>query len=278
MKKIFTVILLLGATVCAWAQDLAQQADSLAIMREEINQLKSDYADLKNDEENNKKLDETKRIWKRNKFFRVGYAATSSSFQGFKQDNKGGVFFNFGTSFLYPKQPIANFLKVGFDVIWFDFTYGTLKNNGYRYGDFNLGYDDDYGYDDDEDYDMDFKMKPTFLTMTMGIGPNVTATPFYMMDNALKELKVRLYGHYRPGVTVYFVSEDGDTEAAWAYTGWWDFGVNFSWKVIGVGVEGSWGNGNFKSLVSDFDEDEDTVYRNGKRSFASCRVYLSLNF
>lgn len=284
MKKILLTAVLFAFAVNVNAQDeISQSTDSLAVMQEEINQLKSEYADLKANADYNEQQNEIAKIWKRNKFFRIGYAGTASSFKGYTWDNKGGVFFNFGTSFLYPKQPVANCLKFGFDVIWFDMTYGTLKSNDsvYDWGDYDdyrssrAYYDDDYDYDDDEG--TGFTLKPTFLTMTMGIGPNITATPFYMMDNALRELKVRLYGHYRPGVTAFLVSENDEMEAAWAYTGWWDFGINFSWKLIGIGVEGSWGSGNFKSLVSEFDEEMGDS-RSGKRSFSSCRAYISLNF
>lgn len=274
MKKLLLAVGIIASAALANAQDeISQTTDSIAIMQEEINQLKNEYEDLKATADFNAQQDEIAKIWKRNKFFRVGYAGTSLKWEDLTLKNNGGVFFNFGTSFLYPQQPVANCLKFGFDVIWFDLTYGSFKSLAESYEDSyrSTRYDD---YDDD--YDDGFSIKPTFLTMTMGIGPNVTATPFYMMDNPLRELKVRLYGHYRPGVTAYLVSEKDEMEAAWAYTGWWDFGINFSWKIIGVGVEGSWGSGNFKSLVSEFEEDGNSSSLKG--SFSSCRAYISLNF
>lgn len=288
MKKLLIIAGILSYAALANAQyENEQTTDSIAVMQEEINQLKSEYEDLRATSEFNAQQEEIAKIWKRNKFFRVGYAGTSMSEDEVTLKNSGGVFFNFGTTFLFPKQPVANFVKFGFDVIWFDLTYGTFKSYADSYGfdtrSTRYGYDGDYDYDDDFDFDdedFEINIKPTFLTMTMGIGPNVTATPFYMMDNPLRELKVRLYGHYRPGVTAFLVSEKDEMEAAWAYTGWWDFGINFSWKIIGIGVEGSWGSGSFKSLVSDFEEEAGLADSspNMKRSFSSCRAYISLNF
>ncbi len=281
----------MAAAFSASAQMSSQAtADSISALSEEVAALRQDYANLKAESDQIAKEVKNDKLWKRNSFARIGYAATTSKFtpnginETFKQGNRGGVSLQMGHTYLFPKQPIANLLKIGIDAIWCDFTYGTLKNNGYSYGSIDWDFDpDDYDIDG-EDWDIDMedylKMKPTFLTVGVGFGPNITVTPLYMLNNAGRDLKISLYGHYRPSLGAYMVSEDGDLEAAWAYTGMWAFGGSINWRMIGIGVEGNWGSGKFKSLVDSFDDETvlETSDRSGKRSFSACRVYISFNF
>lgn len=274
MKKLYTLALFASIAFGAMAQTSAE-ADSIARLSREIEELKQDYAQLKEESDQRSADADLKKIWKRNSFVRIGYSATSSSFRGFEQGNKGGVSLQMGHTYLYPNQPIANLLKVGFDAIWLDFNYGQLKNNGYHYDDIDLGYDEDWDVGDLDDY---LSLKPSYLTVGMGIGPNVTLTPLYMLDNAARELKVSLYGHYRPSLGAYMVSEDGEQEVSFGYVGMWAFGGCIKWRMIGVGVEGNWGSGNFNSLVDEFADEYYEGDRSGKRKFSSCRVYFSFNF
>lgn len=229
-------------------------------------------------------------IWGKGRFFRLGYASVQTG-DGMNpvEKNKYGFFLTKGTSYLFPKQPIAGLMKVGVDAVWFDAQVSKYKSpydNTVWTNDFDY---DDVIYDDDDDDDipgMDMLNKlidnvgHLSMTMGMGIGPVVTVAPFALSNvKVMKPLKASVYFHYCPTFAMYARIDSGDVEMATGFCNMMDFGFNLMYRAIGVGVEGHWGNGKFKPL--DFESifgGESLGSDRYKRSFANTRVYIQFRF
>lgn len=186
-----------------------------------------------------------------------------------------------GTSYLFPRKPILGIFKAGLDVRWFDLSVAKFKKSPLLIdGDMA-----DIYPDPGDEYDDEIpNIGKWSLQLGMGIGPVITAAPFASSGSSIRSLKASVYFHYRPSLGAYFLSEDGETDASWAYCGMMDFGGKIQCKAIGIGVEGSWGKGKFKSLVDDFMDDgetnEDFATSSDKvtRKFATTRLYITFTF
>lgn len=229
-------------------------------------------------------------IWGKGRFLRIGYANVQTG-DGMNpvEKNKFGFFLTKGTSYLFPKQPIAGLLKVGVDAVWLDMQLSKYKSpyaNTVWTSEFE--YDNDYKYDDEGGSGMDILDKLAgnvghmSMTFAMGVGPVVTVAPFALSKvNIMKPLKASVYFHYCPTMGMYARMDSGDMEMATGFCNMMDFGFNLTYRAIGVGVEGHWGKGKFKPL--DFesllgDADDSVGSSRYKRSFANTRVYLQVRF
>lgn len=272
MKKFIAIMLLAvagAASVNAQTTD-AERADSLqalldeqeaAAMRAELNQ----------------------KIWgKKGRFTRLGYALaqTGDEFSPVEK-SKYSFFLTKGTTYRFPKQPIAGLLKIGIDAVWFD-AQVTKYNSPYSSLDWTSEIEPDefYDYDDDSE-DFDLNIGCWGLGLAMGIGPNVSVAPFALTNiKGLQPLRVSLYFHYSPTVQLYMKSQDGEMELSTAFCNMMNFGGTLTYRAISIGYEGRWGKGNFKPL--DFGEmlgGEDSMGTNKyTRRFANNRFYIQFAF
>lgn len=232
-------------------------------------------------------------IWGKGRFLRLGYASVQTG-DGLNpvEKNKYGFFLTKGTSYIFPKQPIAGLLKVGVDAVWFDMQFSKYQSP-YK----NSVWTSEFEYDDSDDYEDDYdegfpgldmlnklydNVGHMSMSVGMGIGPVVTVAPFALSNvNIMKPLKASVYFHYSPTFGMYARMDGGDVEMATGFCNMMDFGFNLTYRAIGVGVEGRWGNGKFKPI------DFESLFDNGgeslgssryKRSFANTRVYLQFRF
>lgn len=227
-------------------------------------------------------------VWKKNNYTNLGYSIsqTGTDYSAI-QDSKFSFFITKGNTYYWPKsKPWFGMLKVGLDIRWLDMQVTKFKTESAGWEDWD---ESDPWDDDDNNFigsDMlDKVMNLGCYNLTMGafgFGPSVGVSPFAKMSNGLRHLRASLYFHYQPAVTAYILSQDGETEFSWAYTGMWDFGGKITYRFISFGVEGRWGNGKFKPL--DFsglfgdDEDSGTPAAKINRKFANTRIYVGFTF
>lgn len=275
MKHIFAIITALAFTsVFALAQEQsdAMRADSLQ------NEL-----DAVHKKEVDRELD--KSVWGKGRYSRLGFAwAQTVDEIGPVCKSSFAFFATKGATYFIPSRPIAGMLKFGVDVKWFDFQFSKFNSPD---DDLKWSSEIDESFSDgDEDYIgfPDLKLSRMSMTLGMfGVGPYVSVAPLTFTGNKnLAPLRVSAYFHYIPTVGAYAYLNDGDMEASYAYVNMMDLGVNISWRIVSLGVEGHWGSGKFKPV--DF---ESMIGESGPlsmgtkkytRKFASTRLYVQLKF
>jgi hypothetical protein len=191
-------------------------------------------------------------------------------------DSKFGFMIRKDHTYFLHKKAIGNVVKIGIDAIWSDVTvtkYDTGEHTKDWFNSFDLDLDDylDDELDDVSDYKK-YNIGLWTINYSLGIGPSVTIAPFANSSSGIRFLKVKLYGHFKPTYSILIVSDDNDTDAQSGYCSMFDFGGRISYKIISLGIDGSWGNGKFESLI-DSENDIKTKYK-----FASTRFYLAFNF
>lgn len=219
-------------------------------------------------------------VFKKNKYLNLGYATaeTCTDFSSV-QKSQYSFFINKGTTYYWPKSKAwFGMLKVGLDMRWMDFSFSKYKNESKGWEDWGTP---------EESTGSDFLDKFTNLgefSLTAGVfgfGPSVGVAPFASMNNGLRHLRASIYFHYQPAVSAYFISEDGETEFSWAYTGMWDFGGKLVYRALYLGIEGRWGNGKFKPLNFDSflgeGEGSGSDYKIN-RKFAQTRFFIGFTF
>ncbi|MCM1310952.1 MAG: hypothetical protein NC301_08015 [Bacteroides sp.] len=231
------------------------------------------------------------KTWGKGRYTRLGYAWSQTADEYSPADkSKFSFFLTKGTTYYFPKKPIANMLKIGIDATWFDI---QVSKYGNAYSDLKWSsefepvqgpdvYDEDGDFDEEgELFDLD-KIGTWGLSFAMGIGPNVSIAPFALTNiKIMQPLRVSVYFHYDPTVMLYMRSQNSDIELSTAYVNMMDLGVNLHYRKIGIGYEARWGNGKFKPL--DFsamlDENGESLgTEKYTRRFANNRIYLQFTF
>lgn len=284
MKKI---LISLMAAVLAMPTMFAQQEESVEVIEviaeEDVTPVPSAEKQAKAKAANT----DFTGIWKQKKFWKLSYNIAQTQAEGSPVEKaKFGFGLTSGRTWLFPKQPVADMLKFGFDVNFVDLQVAKFgsPNSG-----FNMPEDDD---DDDGGLLGKFSNLGRWSLQAgiLGIGPNVSIAPFSRMNNASRFFKASIYFHYQPTLGIYLMSEDGDVDASFAYCNIFQFGGQISWKFIGIGIEGNWGSGKFKPIMAEFADDlfDDGGLREElgmqsfsgkiKRKFANTRLFISFTF
>lgn len=226
-------------------------------------------------------------VWRKNSYTLLGYAKqqTGTDFEAV-QNSKFSFFIAKGNTYYWPKsKPWFGMLKLGLDVRWTDISmakYKTDKSDGWADWD-----EPTYDYDNESGSDFMDKLGNlgcyNVTVGAFGIGPNIGFSPFAGMSNGARYLRASIYFHYQPAVTAFILSQDGETEVSWAYTGMMDFGGKIMYRAISIGMEGRWGSGKFKPLDFSgiFGDDEDGDSGSSvkiKRKFAATRFYIAFTF
>lgn len=283
MKKIITYVLaaLLAVAVAAPS---AMAAERDAATQEEIDSLRQSL-ELANQELNLQKLDaKYKQIWNKGKYTMLGYALQDMGTEFTPVlKSKYAFFISKGTTYYFPKRPIGGLVKIGLDMRWTDISVARFEDEKIASDNWDvIGGDNGDGDDDSGILDRFNNLGRWCLQASaFGVGVNVGVAPLSMFDNAAKYLRASVYFHYLPTFGAILVSEDGKTEASFAYCNMFDFGGKLTYRAISVGVEGRWGSGMFKPLEIDMDEDGNMGMGSGdkiKRKFASTRFYVAFTF
>lgn len=277
MKKLIISLFMAAAAICVSAQDSdAYRADSLQTVLDDMT------AQIETEELN-------KKIWGKGRFTRLGYAiAQTAEEYSPVEKSKFSFFLTKGTTYLFPKKPIAGLLKIGLDAVWFDIQ-ATKYNSPYSSLNWTSEFVEEPTNSEYEDFeeeitDIDLNIGCWGVSMGMGIGPNVSVAPFALTSiTGLQPLRVSLYFHYAPTMQLYLKSQDGDVELSSAFCHMMNFGGTLSYRAIGIGFEGRWGKGKFKpldfsSIGEEGDESESLGAEKYTRRFANSRIYIQFRF
>ncbi|MBP5771615.1 MAG: hypothetical protein J6W75_09685 [Bacteroidaceae bacterium] len=219
-------------------------------------------------------------VWKRNKYFNLGYVLNNSELSpkediptgadynnGFvpgKYSSNWGISMQRGTNIPFVKKPIANTLRINFDIMPFDLhvAHFTRENDGrdiynsaviketankdnnykgYKYIPWNL-----------EKYKLDYGIR---------LGLSLTVTPFNYIHSApgLHHLKFNTYFHAGYRLSMLIITgkhiEDGQevkesAELNWGHGLTTNWGIVASWKGIGFGYERTGGPLQYKPILT----------------------------
>jgi hypothetical protein len=262
MKRLLTLAVVAISAIAASAQTYG---DSALIAQRDSLQNILDKQELQKRE---------KAIWGKGRYTNLGYAITDFAPEGESPTrSKWSFFISKGTTYNFPRHPLAGLVKIGLDVRWFDIQASKLK--GFDQSEWSSTIDRTVADpDDDESIELP-NIGEYVITAGMGIGPRVTVAPFSSFNNKARYLKASLYFHYRPSYTGYLYCEDGDVEVSHGFYNMFDFGGTINYRFISLGIEGNWGNGKMESISFDSDfSGGDKI----KHKIASTRFFLSIAF
>lgn len=257
-KKALAALMICGACIAANAQYNYTSEDQLQ------QQLEAETAANQRNYRSNI-IDD---IWSNNSYTYLGYVASNSSVTGHditkvNEDGKFGFFMTQGTSFLFPSHPLANHLKIGFDMNWFDIS--AAKYNGDK-SLLSQGYHDVNRW--------------SILIGAFGIGPHISVAPFTGLYNQVSSIRISAWAHYQPTFGMYLTNFDGDNNLQMAYCNTFQVGAKLFWKFIGVGIEKDWSSGKFKVPSGGYGYDSDIFRHKEKvlRHFDSTRFFIAFSF
>ena len=273
-------------------KDEAYDIDSLSMIVETMNKRGSD-----------KSMEEAlKNSWKRKTFFRLSY--TTSKFEALAKNNKKwgqyaskldgvyegedkyhyesdyGVSLLWGRSFSLHKTPIAKNVVIALDYTWIDLNWNKYK----------VFYDDNNTFDSSKTWADEKGESHNFLpwgagkneiNYGMSLGPSVTVAPFGFMDNSARDLHLQGYFHIGYSISTIFINLDEDLNVkneSFKLLGNWghgltrSWGINLSWKAIGVGFEKRTVPFSYSPVGDDYGN------RKTKFDLHNTRWYLSFNF
>ena len=191
----------------------------------------------------------------------------------FKSD--WGASIQYGRSYRLHKKPIANVAQFNIDYTGIDLNVNHFTAEG----DKNLYDSNKKMYEGDKDkecYYTPWNLEKYEANYGMSIGPSLTLAPFtYINVPALHFLKFNVYYHIGYHVSVLYMLNDkkadvNQNESDGNYKTMSDnlkldlghgiinsFGVNMSWKAIGIGYEHRTGKLKYQSLTTkDFGKDK----------------------
>lgn len=278
MKKYILMAAAMLTAGLGFAQTIDEEPTDTLSQEERIARLEAQNEQYRLEREKAQKAAERKSIWGKGRYTRLGFAIAETAPEN-SLTYKGSFAFSLTKGVTYrilPSKPIANCLLFGIDVTWIDLQFSKYKD---PYEDDDNKWTSDIVMDnqyDDDDNPSIPDLGYMSLSGGMGIGPSVTIAPFVFTNvKRLKPLKAQLYFHYNPTYVGYMETNDGDLEFSGAFVNMLTFGGNISYKSFGVGVEGRWGEADFKPINFDSESLGSEKY---KRKFANTRFYLQFAF
>lgn len=198
-----------------------------------------------------------------------------------------GVTIQYGRNYRLHKTPIANIVNFYIDYTGLDLGVNHFKAEGNGK---NL-YDSNQKFTDDGDsyFYTPWNLEKYEVNYSMTLGPSVTIAPFNQTNNRqLHFLKLNLYYHIGYHASMLFMSgnanadinqtENDDHEKVkdapkidWGHGLTQSFGLNLSWKTIGIGYEHRTRTVKYKSVST-------SVFGKGKYEFKipDNRLYIQL--
>ncbi len=213
-------------------------------------------------------------FWKHKSPYRLGYTFQTLEYEnGVELEQKMGFNFSKNWSIYLHKKPIADRIKFAIDL-------GTSANYvKYETNDaWEEAFKDDYEDMIGEGNIPEFGIHQ--IDLGIAIGPSITVRPF-------GDWRLNAYFHVTPSASVFI----NDDEVSTSFVPFLDYGIEASWRWIGVGVEMRQGKGKYKDMTSKIVEDiiPDDVTNNIpdgllesdekiKLKTKAVRVYLSIRF
>ena len=234
-------------------------------------------------------------VWSRKSFFNPGFVSsklssresvplnpTTSKDLDFK--SKWGAMIELGHSYTLHKGAIANMLQINLDYTFIDLTVNHYKEDTPIYDEFIRKSDGDAtqdSYNNEGDF-LPWGADKYDLTYGMSLGPSITVAPFTMMNStALHFIKLNAYFHvgYNLGILLMDHKDDADKKGlsldypVWGHGKSLSFGLNLSWKYIGIGWETRATDLKYKALSPGDYGDSTYKFKN-----SSSRIYLSIKY
>lgn len=219
--------------------------------------------------------------------------------QTYKSD--WGVGIQWGETFKLHKKPITGMIMFGIDFDWMDLNVNHFKADS-----------EDYKYNSAEPYRTDVSTNdPIFyypwglekyeVNYGMSIGPSISVAPFQKVGKKwLDYFKINMYYHigyaasliysdkfkdldmnFNPNPTdpdyenlFYLKSRmEGPIRAQWGSSMFTEFGVELSWKFIGIGYSAYSSTVKYKPIDTDNFDNGKTEFKNKNN-----RIYLTFKF
>ncbi len=227
-------------------------------------------------------------VWTRNSYFNLGYNYSASlepkqalPMHGYPEGAKAGKFdadwgamIQLGHSYKLHRKPIANMVQINLD-----FTFIDLNYNQYKEEKGHEEFDSDFRGSSDNN-PLPWLSRKYDLSYGMTLGPSVTIAPLTLVNPSfLHYFKINTYYHIGYQVAILGMSdhENGKASINMDYVDWGhgivnSFGVNLSWKMIGIGWETRSASPKYKSF--------DTAFGDGSYKFKSTsnRIYLTIRY
>lgn len=234
-------------------KDYHQSNDSLQTRIDSLeNEIKTLSASIKEKDTETEKKEKDHSVWGHKKFLSIGYVNQTLS-PNYGDDLKGsfGVSLVSGRTIYLHKKPLWNRVKFAID-LGCDINYTKYKD-----------YDEEYNgyYEDEETPSLISGMHQCDIGFV--IGPSITVNP-------VGDLRVSAYFRFVPSYSMLII----DDEVNGSYVSFFTYGGEVSWKAIGIGVEGRFGNGKYGAIMSD----DDVSDIKQKYSTTSFRAYLCFRF
>ncbi len=224
-------------------------------------------------------------VWKRNSFFNLGYNMGGSlkpkqalPLHGYNNapnvdnfDSDWGAMLQLGHSYCLHRKPIANMVQINLD-----YTFIDLNFNKYNEEKNSPAFDTALGnYNNNP---LPWLAQKYSLSYGMSLGPSVTVAPLTMLNTpSLHFFKINAYYHIGYNIGLLGMSDHGKTSINMDYFSWGhglmnSYGVNLSWKMIGIGWEARSDSPKYKSLDTAFGSDS------YKFKSTSNRIYLTIRY
>lgn len=190
------------------------------------------------------------------RFTNIGFISSTLK-QEYHPDLKSnfGISLSKGTTYFLHK-PIAGFISIGIDVVWFDISYTNYKIN-----------DLSDIYDSRETYNLN--------QIDLSIGAGVSAT-----FNFFRHLQASVYFRFNPTANVLMF--DGENQSG--YASMFHTGFNLSYYKVGLGIEGRFGKWKTKTNIEEYSNNYNDGFYWGNspdkltNSLSGFRAYLCFRF
>lgn len=266
--------------------------------QEDINSLRQKIETLKmqrlQDSLNVENRFRQERLWKKSRplIIGIGNQTMMDKTNGVKYKKSLSIGVSFRRTYYLHDKAIANMMKFGLDVSFFDLTYTRYAKGKGSSLENVLGNVTEETFEDNADgmgNDIlnSINIGKHSVTLGVAVGPSLKIAPFYQLNKkALDKLKVTLYGHYVPSFCGIAMMGDGNKSFSGGYMGLWRYGINLSFSRIGIGIEHYKGKGklhNFSSDDVDDDEDDGEAFLNftkdkAKYTLSGTRLYIGFLF
>lgn len=281
-----------NAVIIDHAEDTTQvnTINDIIVMQEMVNTRNATDAHIAN-------------IWSRKSYFNPGLIVSSKLSSkdpvylkngkredlSFKSD--WGAQIQLGHSYTLHKGAIANMVQINLDYTFIDLTVNKYSEDKTIYDLYDP--DDKWGTNPGTPAEESPTATDRFsylpwgaekfdATYGMSLGPSVAIAPFTMMDSSgLHFIKLNAYFHWGYNVGFLLMNhKDDDSKKglsidylSWGHGSSTTFGLNLSWKSIGIGWETRTANLKYKPLSTEEYGDRLTKFKN-----STSRIYLTIKY
>lgn len=228
-------------------------------------------------------------VWSRNSFFNIGYnlGATMTPKPAIqlnenyvpntasKFDNNWGAMIQLGHSYCVHKNPIANMVQINIDFSFIDLNFNQYDQTG-KLNSSN----DSNSQESDKSNTLPWLSKKYELSYGMSIGPSVTVVPLtsFNFPSYLHYIKVNAYYHFGYHASLLGMADYNKNNLNIDYlnlgTGFVNsYGINLSWKSIGIGWEARSANPKYKYIGSSNYSKESHKFKS-----TSSRIYITIKY